>query len=134
LSQEIADMDLKPDVPTSAAALAALLVAADGIIDPREKAVAVSLGKSMFYDFCPTKFDTLLAGVHKLPSATQLGAILRDLLDKDGKILIMEYLVALAVADDRVVNLEREKLSEVADSLGTPLPSFGPYEVEDPTS
>jgi tellurite resistance protein len=121
----------KADVPTTAAALAALLVAADGVIDPREKAVAVSLGKDMFLDFCPLAFETLLNGVDHLPGAAELAAQVRPLLDEHGKVLIMEYLVALAVADDRVVNVEREKLQEVAVGLGTELPCFAPYQVEE---
>ena len=121
----------KTDVPTAAAALAALLVAADGVIDPREQAVAVELGQGMFFDFSPLIFDKLLAGVTKLPSAAELGRHLRDVLDEHGKELIMEYLVALAVADERVVEVEREQLQEVAQSLGTPMPSFEPYQVEE---
>jgi hypothetical protein len=35
------------------------------------------------------------------------------------------------VADDRVVDVEQAALQEVAQSLGTELPSFSPYEVED---
>jgi uncharacterized tellurite resistance protein B-like protein len=121
----------KADVPTTAAALAALLVAADGVVDPREKAVAISLGKDMFLDFCPLAFETLLSGVSDLPGASELAARVSPLLDDHGKVLIMEYLVALAVADDRVVDVEQAALQEVAQSLGTELPSFSPYEVED---
>lgn len=116
----------KADVPTTAAALAALLTAADGVIDPREVQVAVNLGKVMFMDFCALKFQTLLEGVQDLPSAAHLATQVRPLLDADGKVLIMEYLVALAVSDERVVDVEREKLEEVAHSLGTEMPSFSP--------
>lgn len=119
------------DVPTTAAALAALLVAADGVVDPREIEVAVELGKTMFMDFCPLAFETLLNGVVDLPSAAELAVKVRHLLDDHGKVLVMEYLVALAVADDRVVNVERAALEEVARALRTELPSFTPYEVEE---
>lgn len=120
----------KADVPTTAAALAALLVAADGIIDPREKAIAVELGKTMFLDFCPLAFETLLEGVHQLPSAAELATTVRHLLDDHGKILVLEYLVALAVADERVVHVEHTALEEVAQALGTELPTYHPYEIE----
>lgn len=117
----------KADVPTTAAALAALLTAADGVIDPREIEVAVGLGKVMFMDFCPLKFKMLLDGVGDLPSAAHLAEQVRPLLDPDGKVLIMEYLVALAVADDRVVEVEHDKLREVAEALGTEMPSTTPH-------
>ena len=50
----------KADVPTVAAALAALLVAADGEIATNEKAVAASLGAKMFPGLSPLVFETLL--------------------------------------------------------------------------
>jgi tellurite resistance protein len=118
------------DVPKTAAALAALLVTADGKIDPREKSVAISLGRDMFLDFCPLAFETLLDGVDELPSASELAERVAPLLDEHGKVLIMEYLVALAVADERVVDVELTALADVARALGTDLPSFSPYQVE----
>lgn len=121
----------KADVPTTAAALAALMVTADGIIDPREKAIAIELGKGMFLDFCPLAFETLLDGVKELPPATELARCLRYLLDDDGKVLVLEYLAALAVADDRVVNVEHAALEEVAQALGAELPSLEPYQIEE---
>ena len=121
----------KADVPTTAAALAALMVAADGIIDPREKAIAIELGKSMFLDFCPLAFETLLEGVEELPSAAELASRVRYLLDDDGKVLVLEYLAALAIADDRVVNVEHEALQDVAHALGAELPSLAPYQIEE---
>ena len=121
----------KADVPTTAAALAALLVAADGVIDPREKAVAIELGKGIFLDFCPIAFETLLEGVGELPTATELARRVRYLLDDHGKVLVLEYLVALAVADDRVVNVEHAALEEVAQALGAELPSLEPFEIEE---
>lgn len=120
-------MTFKADLPTTAAALAALLVSADGVLDERELTVAVSLGQGMFLDFSPRLFQDLLEGLHQLPSPEELAQFVRPLLDADGKVLIMEYLVALAVADERVVDVERQQLESLAHSLDTPLPSFGPY-------
>lgn len=117
---------LRIDVASLAAALAALLVAADGVIDPREEAIAVSLGRDMFVDFRPLVFETLLEGLDQLPSASELAHTVRPLLDPDGRVLVMEYLVALALADERVVEVEHSRLQEVADALGTPLPGYEP--------
>jgi uncharacterized tellurite resistance protein B-like protein len=123
-------IDEKADVPTIAAGLAALLVSVDGVIDPREKTVAISLGNRMFLDFSPLVFETLLNGVDKLPKARELAERVAPMLDADGKVLIMEYLIALAIADDRVVDLEHSTLQEVAAALGTEMPSYSPYTVE----
>ena len=114
----------KADVPTVAAALAALLVAADGEIATNEKAVAASLGAKMFPGFSPLVFETLLEGMDVLPTAGELAAKLSDLVDEDGKTAIMEYLVALAKADNNVSQVEREQLDEVARALGTSLPAL----------
>lgn len=114
----------KADVPTVAAALAALLVAADGEINTTEKAVASSLGSRMFPGFSPLVFETLLEGMDGLPSAGELAVKLRDLVDEDGKVAIMQYLVALANADDNVAEVEKDQLSEVAKALGTPMPAL----------
>lgn len=114
----------KADVPTVAAALAALLVAADGEIDVREKAVAASLGAEKFPGFSPLVFETLLEGMEDLPTAQELASKVGDLVDEAGKVAIMEYLVALANADDRVAEVERTQLVEVAQALGVALPEL----------
>lgn len=114
----------KADVPTVAAALAALLVSADGEIDTKEKAVAADLGGRMFPGFSPLVFETLLDGMDVLPTAGELATRLRDLVDEDGKASIMQYLVALANADDRVAEVEKSQLDEVARALGTSVPAL----------
>lgn len=114
----------KADVPTVAAALAALLVAADGDINATEKAVASSLGSRMFPGFSPLVFETLLEGMEVVPSAGELATKLRDLVDENGKVAIMQYLVALANADDNVADVEKDQLAEVARALGTPMPAL----------
>lgn len=108
----------KADVPTVAAALAALLVAADGEIKSAEKAVAADLGARMFPGFSPLVFETLLEGMEVLPSAGELATRLRDLVDEDGKVAIMQYLVALANVDSKVTALEKDQIEQVAKALG----------------
>ncbi len=114
----------KSDVPTVAAALAASLIAVDGIVDDEERKVAVAVGLRMLPGFSRTTFETLLDGITDLPSAYELAAPLRDLLDDESKDLIIEYLVAVAGADDEVVEVEAHELQAVADALGVPLPAL----------
>lgn len=117
-------MDLHADLPTVAAALAASLVAADGVIDEQEKKVANSLGEEMLPGFSTLIFETLLDGIDELPSARQLASTMKGLLTPNDKKLIMEYLAALATADDRVVDMEIQELQAVAAGLGTDMPEM----------
>jgi uncharacterized tellurite resistance protein B-like protein len=114
----------KADVPTVAAALAALLVSADGEIKTSEKTIAADLGGQMFPGFSPLVFETLLEGMDVLPTASELATKLRDLVDEDGKMSIMKYLAALANADNVVTRLELAQLSDVAAALGTEMPAL----------
>lgn len=115
-------MYIRVDVPTVAAALGALMVAVDGSIDEVEKRVATRLGMKMFPGFAPFVFDTLLEGVDHMPSASELAAQLEALLSEEGKSAVMEYLVAIAQADEIVVEQEREQLEQIAQALKTDLP------------
>ncbi len=117
-------MDFRADVPIVAAALAASLVAADGVIEKREKEVAVRLGSEIFGGFSGLTFETLLHDITELPPAFELAATLRQFLDEDGAQDVMRYLVAIANADDRVVEVERQELEGVAKALETSVPEF----------
>ena len=114
----------KADVPTVAAALAALLVAADGEIDSREKVVAANLGAEKFPGFSPLVFETLLEGMNDIPTAQDLASKVNPLLDQEGKTAILDYLVALANADDRVAEVERSQLEAVAQEFGVSVPNL----------
>jgi uncharacterized tellurite resistance protein B-like protein len=118
----IVQMDLHADLPTVAAALAASLVASDGVIEEREKKVANELGEKMLPGFNSLIFETLLDGIDELPSAVQLATTMKGLLSPEDKVKIMEYLSALATADDRVVDVEKQELQAVARGLGTEMP------------
>ena len=117
-------MDLHADLPTVAAALAASLVAADGVIDEQEKKVANALGEQMLPGFSSLIFETLLDGIDELPTARKLASTMRGLLTPEDKKIIMEYLAALATADDRVVDVELQELQAVAAGLGTEMPTL----------
>lgn len=114
--------DMKADVPKVAAALAASLIASDGVIDQEEKDMAVEMGRRMIPGFSNLAFETLLDGLDDLPSAYELASTLRDLLDDEGKDVIIDYLVAIATADNQIVEVEHQELEAVATALGVPLP------------
>lgn len=117
-------MYIRVDVPTVAAALAAILVAVDGKIDDREKRVATGLGQRMLPGFAPFVFDTLLDGVEHVPPAEGLAAQISELLDDKGKREVMEYLVAIAQADEVVVEVERQQLEAIAGAFGIEVPEL----------
>ena len=112
----------KSDIPRIAAALAASLIAVDGVIEEEEKAVAIALGKDRISGFSREVFEEMLAEIDSLPSAYELAAPLRKELDDETKDLILEYLVAVAGADHQMVKGEKRELQAVAKALGAPLP------------
>lgn len=114
----------KSDVTKVAAALAVSLISSDGVIEEEEKAVAVEAGHRILPGFSRAVFDSLLEEIDDLPSAYDLAAPLRKQLDEESRDLIMEYLVAVATADNEVVQVEAEELKAVAQALGVPLPSL----------
>lgn len=114
--------DMKADISKIAAALAASLIAADGVIEEEEKRVAVHVGQSLFPGFSTLCFETLLDGLDELPSAYEIATTLRELLNDEDKELIVNYLVAIAAADNEIVEVERKELETVAEALGVELP------------
>lgn len=114
--------DMKADVPKVAAALAASLIAVDGVIEDQERQVAIRMGQRMIPGFSNLSFETLLDGLDELPSAYELASTIKDVLDDESKDLIIDYLVAVATADDKIVEVEHQELEAVATALGVPLP------------
>jgi len=112
----------KGDMAKIAAALAVSLISSDGIIEEEEKAVAIAVGQRMLPGFSKATFEKLLDDVDNMPSAYELAAPLRKVLDEETKDMIMEYLVAVAAADKQVVQVEAQELQAVADALGVPMP------------
>jgi uncharacterized tellurite resistance protein B-like protein len=112
----------KSDVTKIAAALAVSLISSDGVIEEEEKAVAVEAGRRILPGFSKAIFDALLEEIDELPSAYELAAPLRKKLDDESKDMIIEYLVAVATADQEVVQVEVQELKAVAQALGVPLP------------
>lgn len=112
----------KSDVNKIAAALAVSLISSDGVIDEEEKAVAIEVGQRMLPGFTKATFEKMLEELDHLPSAYELAAPLRKLIDDEMKDTILDYLVAIAGADHEVVQVEAEELKAVAKALGVPLP------------
>ncbi len=121
--------DMKADIPKVAAALAASLIAVDGVIDPEEKEVAIEMGRRMIPGFSNLSFETLLDGLDNLPSAYEIASTITEILDDESKDIIIDYLVAIATADDKIVEVEHQELEAVAAALGVPLP---PMKVAEP--
>lgn len=114
--------ELRDDVTKTAVALAASLIAVDGVIENEEKEVAVKMGHRMLPGFSKETFDIVMAGLEDLPSAYELAAHLRDDLEDEDKDTIINYLVAVATADEQIVAVEGQELEAVAEGLGVPLP------------
>ena len=112
----------KSDVTKVAAALAVSLISSDGVIEEEEKAVAIEAGHRILPGFSKAVFDALLEEIDDLPSAYELASPLKKKLDEESRDLIIEYLVAVATADQEVVQVEAEELKAVAQALGVPLP------------
>lgn len=116
-------MDLQADLPTVAAALAASMIASDGVIEEKEKEVANRLGMEMLPGFSTLIFETLLDGIDEVPSATQLASTMKGMLSLEDKQTIMKYLTSLAAADGIVVGDEKRELQAVARGLGVDMPA-----------
>ena len=110
------------DVNKIAAALAASLIASDGVIDEEEKTVAITVGQEMLPGFSKATFEHMLEELDHLPSPYELARPLRKVLDDEAKERIMDYLVAVAGADHEVVRVEAEEIRGVAKGLGIPMP------------
>lgn len=105
-----------------AATLAASLIAADGVVEDNEKEIAISTGQRMLSGFTRAIFEEALADLDHAPSAYELARPLRHQLDEESRDQLMDYLAAVASADQEVVQVELAELQAVAQALGVPLP------------
>ena len=110
------------DLARVAASLAAAMVAADGKIEPQEVQTAVQIGTQLFEDFDAKLFNEVLENVRRLPSTTELAAMLAGVLDEPGKAAVLEYLLAIASADGNIDPAEVKELQAAASALGVALP------------
>lgn len=114
--------ELREDVSKVAICLAVSLIAVDGVIEEEEKEVAIRLGHRVLPGFSKETFTRMLESLDDLPSAYELASSLRDDLEEEQKDIIMDYLAAIASADEQVVLGEENELEAVADALGVPVP------------
>lgn len=101
-----------------AAALAASMVAADGVTEPAEVETAILLGSHLFEEFTPDLFRKVLDGVEDLPATSELAWMLADTLPQEGKIMIAKYLIAIADSDGHIDASEIHELQTVLATLG----------------
>lgn len=119
-------LDSRPaDLPRIAAALAAVVVAADGRVQQQEVDIALELGEQLIEGFAPELFIESLENVHLLPSPTALAGLLADCLDEPAKARVMGYLLAIARADNDMDESEVAVLKATASAMRTP-PLLGP--------
>lgn len=112
------------DIAKVAACLAASMVAADGKVEEEEIVVAVGIGQQLVEGFTPELFMACLENVQSLPSTTQMAGLLADQLECDGKVAIMEYLIAIAASDGVIDQSEVNELKEAAFALGVTIPDL----------
>jgi len=100
--------------------LAAAMIKADGKVDPAEINIAELIGSKIFPDFDRNKFRAVVESKN-LPNTQSLTALLKDLLNEEGKTVLFKYLTAIAHADGHVDANEKAMLLQVALGLGLDL-------------
>lgn len=110
------------DTQAVGVALAAAMILADGEIDEAEVQAAERAGDEVFEGFDEAALRMILEHGKDLPPVEDLAAMLRDVLDQDGKTRLMVFLAEIAMADGTVATSERELLQRVAASLGVQSP------------
>jgi uncharacterized tellurite resistance protein B-like protein len=99
-------------------ALAASMILADGEVTEEEIATAEKAGDGVFDGFDEAGLRMILQHGKDLPPAEDLAAMLRNVLDNDGKTKVMVFLSEIAMADGNVSQEEREMLQRIAGALG----------------
>lgn len=112
------------DLPRVAASLAAAMVTADGKVEAEEIVTAISIGTQLLEGFNAALFHEVLENVRRLPSTTELAAMLSGVLDEDGKGALLRYLLAIASADGSTDAAEVAQLQAAAEVWGLKLPEM----------
>lgn len=112
------------DLPRVAAALAAVMVKADGQVQRDEIDIALELGGVWIEGFAPELFIEALENAHLLPSAAVLAGLLADSLDDSSKDKVLGYLLAIAAADREIHDSEVKVLRATAAAMGGSLPTL----------
>lgn len=105
------------DVTRLGYSLAASMMAADGRIDDKEVAVALTLGKKLFPDFNDEELRGVVKKAGGLPSPQDMATLLREVLTAEGKKAVCSYLWMIAKADGNIEDSEKRLLAEVAAKI-----------------
>ena len=99
-------------------ALAASMILADGEVNEEEIVAAEKAGDGVFEGFDEAGLRMILQHGKDIPPAEDLAAMLRNVLDNDGKSKVMVFLSEIAMADGNVSQEERDMLQRIAGALG----------------
>jgi len=98
--------------------LAASMIAVDKKILQEEIALASDIGARIFEGFDAAEFRKTVENHKTLPEPAELAGLLREALTEQGRVLIYQYLQAIAHADSEFSKDEQALLDVVAHKLG----------------
>jgi len=98
-------------------ALAAAMIRADGKVEEAEIEMAEKIGEKIFSDFDEAAFRLILKNQKELPSVNDLTTLLKDVLNEEGKVVLFQYLLAIAQSDGHVDDTEKMMLMQLAANL-----------------
>lgn len=93
--------------------LAANLIVADGKIATREVDAAIEIGKTIVPNFDETALKTYCYGSKKPRDHRRVAKEFGRLINQDEKRRVVDYLVAIATADNEIRTSEAELISEI---------------------
>ncbi|HAU0790194.1 TPA: M48 family metalloprotease [Legionella pneumophila] len=101
--------------------LGAAMVVADGKIDIDEVMVAEGIGQKLFDDFDSVEFREYCNNPDKITDVILLTEGLRELLEDEGKNLVIKYLRTISIANGNISKDEELLLEKIAAGLGVAL-------------
>lgn len=105
--------------------LASLMIKADGIVDEAEIVIAETIGEKIFPNFDEARFRLILNSDQQMPDIVDIASLINNVVDKEGKISILRYLIAIAESDGEVDYSEKQLLEKVAYYMGVDIRDFG---------
>ena len=97
--------------------MAAAMVGADGKLDPKEIAVAETIGQNLISEFDSVDFRET-CNLNDLPKFVDLVDLLKDVLDQEMKDILYKYLEEIAKADGTVSPEEQVLLKQLSIGFG----------------
>lgn len=110
------------DITAIGYALAVNMINADGKVEEEELQVAEEVGAKIFDNFNVQEFRETLN--KKIPSNHDLTIILKDILDDEGKVIILSYLTEIAKSDGHMDPAEEVLINEAIKNLDIDLSKF----------